>query len=250
MVVGSLLGGLGIGAGVGASSVALAPFNAANTFLGSAFFGYGMILGERYMYQEDWPKIQARLVNGEKIENIIQEYTGVFTAVVMKEAKIVFDTVTREFIEIMRQALHDSFPHPTDKGGPGDCPPGFYWDGKRCRPSTKPPPPDEHVNLSPVQKQIHQAHGHPQGVKPPKPSPKKERRETKLIKKFGFSYTTNYGVRTKSVAINKGKRWFMLSHPHGDPKITLFKITLGPRKSTNKYYYEATVAFTHIIGKL
>jgi len=101
----AIAGGLGIGAGVGVSSVALAPFNAANTFLGSAFFGYGMILGERYMYQEDWPKIQQRLVNGEKIENIIQEYTGVFTATVMKEAKIIFDTVTQEFIKIMQEAI-------------------------------------------------------------------------------------------------------------------------------------------------
>ncbi len=108
-----LLGGLGIGAGVGVSSVALAPFNAANTFMGSAFFGYGMILGERYMYQADWPKIQQRLENGEKIENIIQEYTGRFTAVVMSEAKIIFDTVTREFIAIMQQALKDAFPDVT-----------------------------------------------------------------------------------------------------------------------------------------
>jgi len=100
----AIAGGLGIGAGVGISSVALAPFNAANTFMGSAFFGYGMILGERYMYQADWPKIQARLEHGEKIENIIQEYTGVFTAVVMKEAKIIFDTVTQEFIQIMKEA--------------------------------------------------------------------------------------------------------------------------------------------------
>ncbi len=93
MVAGLAFGGLAVGAGVGLSSVALAPFNAANTFMGSAFFGYGMILGERYMYQEDWPKIQKRLVNGEKIENIIQEYTGTFTAVVMQEAKIIFDSV-------------------------------------------------------------------------------------------------------------------------------------------------------------
>ncbi len=114
MSAGAILGGASIGAGVGVSSVALAPFNAANTFLGSAFFGYGMILGERYMYQEDWPKIQQRLVNGEKIENIIQEYTGVFTAVVMKEAKIVFDTVTREFISIMQQALTGSLPKPVE----------------------------------------------------------------------------------------------------------------------------------------
>ncbi len=101
-------GGLAIGAGVGISSVALAPFNAANTFLGSAFFGYGMILGERYMYQADWPKIQQRLENGEQIENIIQEYTGRFTATVMKEAKIIFDTVTQEFISIMAEALRSA----------------------------------------------------------------------------------------------------------------------------------------------
>ncbi len=110
MSAGAILGGASIGAGVGVSSVALAPFNAANTFMGSAFFGYGMILGERYMYQADWPKIQARLEHGEKIENIIQEYTGVFTAVVMKEAKIIFDTVTREFISIMSEALRGLVP--------------------------------------------------------------------------------------------------------------------------------------------
>ncbi len=105
MVVGAIAGGASIGAGVGASSVALMPFNAANTFLGSAFFGYGMILGERYMYQADWPKIQQRLENGEKIENIIQEYTGRFTAVVMAEAKIIFESVTREMVEIIKTSL-------------------------------------------------------------------------------------------------------------------------------------------------
>ncbi len=108
----AIAGGAAIGAGVGVSSVALAPFNAANTFMGSAFFGYGMILGERYMYQSDWPKIQQRLENGEKIENIIQEYTGTFTAVVMKEAKIIFDTVTREFISIMSESLRGVIPQP------------------------------------------------------------------------------------------------------------------------------------------
>ncbi len=131
-------GGVGIGAGVGVSSVALMPFNTANTFLGSAFFGYGMILGERYMYQADWPKIQARLEHGEKIENIIQEYTGVFTAVVMKEAKIIFDTVTQEMLNIMKQAFLDAFPdvqppkqteeelRRRGRGGPADSsPPPF-----------------------------------------------------------------------------------------------------------------------------
>ncbi len=115
MSAGAILGGASIGAGVGVSSVALAPFNAANTFMGSAFFGYGMILGERYMYQADWPKIQARLEHGEQIENIIQEYTGTFTAVVMKEAKIIFETVTREFIAIMNEALRGAIPAPVQQ---------------------------------------------------------------------------------------------------------------------------------------
>ncbi len=115
----AIAGGAAIGAGVGISSVALMPFNSANTFLGSAFFGYGMILGERYMYQADWPKIQARLEHGEKIENIIQEYTGVFTAVVMKEAKIIFDSVSSEMAKIIADTL-----------GLGGAPPG-----------TAPPPP-------------------------------------------------------------------------------------------------------------
>jgi len=134
----AIAGGAAIGAGVGVSSVALAPFNAANTFLGSAFFGYGMILGERYMYQEDWPKIQQRLVNGEKIENIIQEYTGVFTATVMKEAKIIFDTVTREFISIMQEALNptDSILGGTPQHIPEDAP--TIGDPRRT-PKPKPP---------------------------------------------------------------------------------------------------------------
>jgi len=108
----AIAGGAAIGAGVGVSSVALMPFNAANTFLGSSFFGYGMILGERYMYQADWPKIQARLEHGEKIENIIQEYTGTFTAVVMKEAKIIFDSVTTEMLNLMKNALLGALPKP------------------------------------------------------------------------------------------------------------------------------------------
>ncbi len=112
----AIAGGAAIGAGVGVSSVALMPFNAANTFLGSSFFGYGMIFGERYMYQSDWPKVQQRLENGEKIENIIQEYTGRFTAVVMSEAKIIFDSVTREMIDIMKSALLGT----TGTGTPGN----------------------------------------------------------------------------------------------------------------------------------
>ncbi len=161
MVGTALAGGLGIGAGVGISSVALAPFNAANTFMGSAFFGYGMILGERYMYQADWPKIQQRLENGEKIENIIQEYTGRFTATVMSEAKIIFDTVTREFLEIMRQALasgtegleehlaHGHLPHT----GGLDVPPDLVIKQPKVQPNPQYVPQPEKFN-PPSQSQV------------------------------------------------------------------------------------------------
>ncbi len=142
--------GLGIGAGVGISSVALAPFNAANTFMGSAFFGYGMILGERYMYQADWPKIQARLENGEKIENIIQEYTGTFTAVVMKEAKIIFDTVTTEFIEIMQKAIADTIPQPVTQPTTG---PGI-GDPRRTSPGQEPVTPVTPTTKQPTPKPV------------------------------------------------------------------------------------------------
>ncbi len=131
--------------------------------MGSAFFGYGMILGERYAYQADWPKIQARLENGEKIENIIQEYTGRFTAVVMKEAEIIFSNITTQFGEIMISALknlalgeenslieHLLHGHIHFSGGDTKepitetkdetipCPSGFHWSSsaQQCVPDT------------------------------------------------------------------------------------------------------------------
>ncbi len=210
----ALAGGLGIGAGVGVSSVALAPFNAANTFLGSAFFGYGMILGERYMYQADWPKIQQRLENGEKIENIIQEYTGVFTATVMKEAKIIFDTVTREFLAIMKEALrtttqdaeehlaHGHLPHTGKLAIPPDL----------IIPPPPPPPPiptsDPHKFLTTAQKQEHIAHGH----LPFTP--------TKTVQLWSFNYDARNGnafATTGGVQnmIIEAKRWFKLAFPAG-----------------------------------
>ncbi len=162
----ALAGGLGIGAGVGISSVALAPFNAANTFMGSAFFGYGMILGERYMYQADWPKIQQRLENGEKIENIIQEYTGTFTAVVMAEAKIIFDSVTQEFLKFIKEGL---FPEGTLAA---DIEHFLHGHGFQQPHQTETDfVSDPHKFLSPTEQQIHQAHGHPQGIPTPTPTP-------------------------------------------------------------------------------
>ncbi len=98
---------LGIGAGIGgaATNVALMPFNAANNLLGSAFFGYGMIIGERYAYQEDWPKIQARLEKGANINSIMHEYAGRFSAMVMSEAKAVYEITVREMSAYIKEAV-------------------------------------------------------------------------------------------------------------------------------------------------
>ncbi len=98
--------GLGAGAGGAASQIGLLPFNGANNFVGSAYFGYGMILGERYAYQNDWPKIQKRLEGGEEIMNIMQEYTGTFTAVVMEEARLIFASLTKGLTDMMNAAIN------------------------------------------------------------------------------------------------------------------------------------------------
>jgi len=97
--------GLGAAAGGAVSQVALLPFNAANNFIGSGFFGYGMILGERYAYQNDWPKIQKRLESGEQIENIMGEYAGTFTAMIMEEAKIIFSSLSQGMSDMIAAAV-------------------------------------------------------------------------------------------------------------------------------------------------
>ncbi len=137
MVVGAILGGASIGAGVGLSSVVLAPFTAGNNLLGSFFFGYGMILGERMMYQEHWPKIQKRLANGEELFKIMEEYIREATNAIIPLATQTMIDVGEAYKEAILSVLMGA-------GQPkeGECPEGFYWDGTRCRPSTatKPPP--------------------------------------------------------------------------------------------------------------
>ncbi len=233
----AIAGGVGIGAGVGVSSVALAPFNAANTFMGSAFFGYGMILGERYMYQADWPKIQARLENGEQIENIIQEYTGTFTAVVMAEARIIFDTVTREFIEIMKQALIGLSPEQ-----PIDPNPTLGRDDPR-----RPPP--QHTITPPI---VTTPPGFtPPTITTPPPGVITPTRETKKI----TITVTMAGSQSKRPTMfereTTAKNWFLLSHPHGSPTITSMVIgsNIGWSTGISKWFFTATIHYTYTIGK-
>ncbi len=94
------VGGAAIGGGL--AIVVLAPLNAANNYIGSYYFGYGMIGGERDMYQEDWPKIKARLDKGELFATIWEEYVTKNTSGVMKNAGNIVIQVKEEWFNIVR----------------------------------------------------------------------------------------------------------------------------------------------------
>ncbi len=83
--------GSAIGAGLGGSAVTIAmvPFNAVNNYLGSFYFGAGMILGERWMYQEVWPKIQERVKDGESFMVLVEPYIIQAQSMLMKNAEII-----------------------------------------------------------------------------------------------------------------------------------------------------------------
>ncbi len=97
IAAGAVAGAIGGGLAV----TVLAPLSAANNFIGSFFFGNGMIVGERKAYQEDWPKIKARLDKGESFISILEEYTTENTTAVMQTAKMVLDTVTPIWFEMV-----------------------------------------------------------------------------------------------------------------------------------------------------
>jgi len=88
-------------AGAGLVQLALAPLYAANNYIGSYFFGSGMILGERDMYQEDWPKIKLRLDKGESFISIIEEQTINNTTAIMGNAKNIVMVVKEEWNRIV-----------------------------------------------------------------------------------------------------------------------------------------------------
>ncbi len=83
--------GSAVGAGLGGSAVTIAmvPFNAVNNYLGSFYFGAGMILGERWMYQEVWPKIQERVKSGESFMTLVEPYIIEAQSMLMKNAEII-----------------------------------------------------------------------------------------------------------------------------------------------------------------
>ncbi len=137
---------LAAGAGSSLVNLAFAPLFAANQYIGSYFFGSGMILGERDMYQEDWPKIKARLDAGESFAAILEEQTIRNTTAIMANAKDIvlqvkteWNQIVFDYLRTMPQAILDllGIPSPgTNIPDPGNCPEGFKWDSiqGRCRP--------------------------------------------------------------------------------------------------------------------
>jgi len=102
----SLLAGTAIGAlGGGLAVTVLAPLTAANNFLGSYFFGSGMILGERQMYQDDWIKIKKRLDAGESFLVILEEVMKPNTQAVMQMARETVIAVSSEWNKIVLDYL-------------------------------------------------------------------------------------------------------------------------------------------------
>jgi len=93
-IVGGALGG-------GLAVTVLAPLTAANNFLGSYFFGSGMILGERQMYQDDWIKIKKRLDAGESFLVILEEVMKPNTQAVMQMARETVIAVSEEWNKIV-----------------------------------------------------------------------------------------------------------------------------------------------------
>ncbi len=93
-VIGGALGG-------GIAVTVLAPLTAANNFLGSYFFGSGMILGERQMYQDDWIKIKKRLDAGESFLVILEEVMKPNTQAVMQMARETVIAVSEEWNKIV-----------------------------------------------------------------------------------------------------------------------------------------------------
>ncbi len=99
-------GGLFGGAiGGGLAVTVLAPLTAANNFLGSYFFGSGMILGERQMYQDDWIKIKKRLDAGESFLVILEEVMKPNTQAIMQMARQTVIAVSAEWNDIVLKYL-------------------------------------------------------------------------------------------------------------------------------------------------
>ncbi len=91
MAAGAILGGLAAGGGAVLAGVIATPAIAATTFVTSYFFGWGMLLGERQMYQDDWPRIKKELDEGRPFNEVMEKYVTKNTTTVTAMAKQIFE---------------------------------------------------------------------------------------------------------------------------------------------------------------
>ncbi len=170
---------LGGAIGGGLAVTVLAPLTAANNFLGSYFFGSGMILGERQMYQDDWIKIKKRLDAGESFLVILEEVMKPNTQAVMQMARetviavsVEWNKIVLDYLSSIPQSILDAInkinggeevenPWPLGEGitgfvnGKVQCAEGYLERNNKCvkisgptvppvvTPPTFPTPPDE-----------------------------------------------------------------------------------------------------------
>ncbi len=102
----AFVGGL-IGASIGSAIAMLvfAPLTAVNNFLGSYYFGSGMILGEREMYQERWPQIKKELDKGRSFIDVLEEVMKESTQGVMNSAERTLTDIKPEWERIVKNYM-------------------------------------------------------------------------------------------------------------------------------------------------
>ncbi len=102
----AFVGGL-VGASIGSAIAMLvfAPLTAVNNYLGSYYFGSGMILGEREMYQERWPQIKKELDKGRSFIEVLEEVMKESTQGVMNSAERTLTQIKPEWERIVKNYL-------------------------------------------------------------------------------------------------------------------------------------------------
>ncbi len=103
---GALIGGL-LGASFGSALAMLvfAPLTAVNNFLGSYYFGSGMILGEREMYQERWIQIKKELDKGTPFINVLEDVMRESTQGVMSSAERTLTQIKPEWERMVKNYM-------------------------------------------------------------------------------------------------------------------------------------------------
>ncbi len=101
-------------AGAALSNLVLAPLYAANQYIGSFYFGNGMILCEREMYQDQWPKIKLRLDKGESFVSILEEFVRKDTTAIMANARSIVLHMTPIWYDIVTNFIKNIPPNIID----------------------------------------------------------------------------------------------------------------------------------------